>query len=287
MNKSLVLSGGGSKGAFQAGCLYHIIGRLGTKYYSYHGVSVGAINCAFLAQFYDDEAKEAAIKLRDLWLGLNNKDIYKRWSPFGRFHVLHKLGFYDSSPLRRLIENNISLERIRAVGKQVKIGLVSMTSGKYTTFDQTSDNFIDAVYASASFPVMFEPVKIGDEWWSDGGVKTINPTSVAIEMGATEIDAIVTSPAVRDKKFLSKLSILDIMNRSFDLYTEKIMSNDIERAIMYNKLADAGLVGVGKLKLNIIRPRFNLVEDIFDFSPAIIRDMFDIGYKDVKELYRK
>lgn len=265
------------------GCAYHLIGELGIKYDIFCGVSVGAINAAFLAQFYDDEQKEAVTKLRDLWLSLTDRSIYKRWQPFGRFHVLHKLGFYDNSPLRKIIEDNISLERIRAVGKQVKIGLVSMTSGKYTTFDQTSDNFIDAIFASASFPVMFEPVKIGDEWWSDGGIKSISPITVAIETGATKIDAVVTSPEFRDKKFISKLSIMDIMTRSFDLYTEKIMSNDIEKAIMHNRLAEAGITEARKLKLNIIRPRFNLAENIFDFSPAKLKQMFDTGYQDAKD----
>ncbi len=280
--RGLVLSGGGSKGAYATGALYHLLYDLQLDFQILTGVSVGAINAAFLAQFSNGQEQLAAQKLRDLWSKLDNKDVYKRWWPFGQYHALWKLGFFDSSPLHQLIQDNISLDKIRASGKHVSIGLVSLTSGKYKVFNQTDDHFIDAVIASASFPCLFEPVKIGDEFYTDGGVKTIAPIMTAIDLGATEICAIVTSPETRDKKFFHKLSIIDIMTRSFDLYTEKIMSNDIEKVQMYNKLAEKGVPGYNPVRLDIIRPQFNLIEDFLDFTPAKIQEMMQSGYSDVK-----
>ena len=280
--RAAVLSGGGSKGSWGAGCLYHLLHNLEINFDILCGVSVGAINAAFLAQFHPGQEKEAAQKLWDLWSQLENKSVYKRWFPFGRYHCLWKLGFYDSSPLRSLMEKYISLERIRATGKKVNVGLVSLTSGKYRVFDQSSDDFIDAVIASASFPVIFEPVKIGDEFFTDGGVKTITPITTAIDLGADEIHAIVTSPETRDKKFLKKLSIIDIMTRSFDLYTEKIMSNDLDKAVAYNRLAEAGIISTKSVKLHIIRPTINLVEDFLDFNPKKLQEMLQKGFQDAK-----
>lgn len=282
MERAVVLSGGGSKGAWAAGCLFHLLHDLHINFDILCGVSVGAINAAFLAQFHEGDEEEAAQKLWNLWSQIENKSVYKRWFPFGRYHCLWKLGFFDSSPLYQLIHDNISLERIRATGKQVNVGLVSLTSGKYTVFDQKSDDFIDAVIASASFPVIFEPVKIGDEYFTDGGVKTITPITTAIDLGAVNIHAIVTSPETRDKKFLKKLSIIDIMTRSFDLYTEKIMSNDIEKAIVYNRLAEAGIPSARSVKLNLIRPKNNLIEDFLNFNPIKIKEMMEKGYQDAK-----
>jgi NTE family protein len=280
--KAIVCSGGGVKNSYVAGSLYHLLHDLQLHFDILCGVSSGAINAAFLAQFHQGQEQEAAEKLWHLWTLLNNESIYKRWFPFGKYHCLWKLGFFDSSPLRRLIEDTISLEKIRSTGKKVGVGLVSLTSGKYKIFDQTSDDFIDAVIASASFPVIFEPVKIGDEFFMDGGVKVIAPITNAIDEGATEIYAIVTSPETRDKKFLKKLSIIDIMTRSFDLYTEKIMSNDIEKAIAHNKLAEKGIAGYQEVDLHIIRPKLNLIEDFLDFDPLKITEMLKTGYSDAK-----
>jgi NTE family protein len=278
----LVLGGGGSKSAFSVGCLQHLLGDLKTKYDLIIGVSSGAICAAFLSQFTYGQEKQSIDILSKLWLELNNEKIYTRWKPFGKYHVLWKRSFFDSTPLKKLIQSNISLDKIRSANRNVIVGAVSLSSGKYTNFDQSSDDFIDAVFASSSFPCLFSPVKIGDQLWLDGGIKSISPIHTAIDLGATEIDVIVTSPATRDKKFIENPNIIDIMKRSFDLFTEKIMSNDIEKAFIYNKLARAGISDKKEIKLNIIRPNFNLIEDMLDFTPYKIKEMIEEGYNCAK-----
>jgi len=219
------------------------------------------------------------------WKSLTIKSIYKSWDYWGRLSVLWRTSLYDSAPLVKLIKENISLDRIRASGKKVSVGTVSLTSGKYTIFNQDSDDFIDAVLASSAFPVIMSPVKIGTELWLDGGMKQITPLHTAIEMGATEIDVIITSPETRNKHFIPKPNIVDVIKRAFDLSTDKIMSNDLEKAIMYNKMAEAMLINKKVVKLNIIRPDLNLIEDSFDFDPIKIGKMIELGYEDTKKKY--
>jgi len=278
--RALILGGGGSKGSWAVGVLRHLLGDLEKKYDLVVGVSSGAINASFLSQYPLGQEKLAINTLSDMWLSLNNSIIYKKWKPFGKLHIAWKLGFFDSTPMKLLLQNSISVQKIRDANRHVIVGAVSFTTGKYSNFDQSSDDFISAVGASASFPILFEPVKIGDQLWGDGGIKSISPIHTAIDFGATEIDAIVTSPETRDKKFMLKPNIIDILKRSFDLYTEKIMSNDIEKALIYNQLAKSGLTNKKEIKLNIIRPKFNLIEDLLDFSPSKIKTMMDIGYRD-------
>lgn len=283
--KALVLSGGGSKGAYQTGALKYIIGELNTTYDILCGVSVGAINVAFLSMFKAGEEQDAIQLLHDLWLGLDTTKIYKRWFPFGRWHALWNKSFYDSSPLDKLLRGHLSLEKIRASGKEVSIGTVSLSSGKYTIFDQRSDYFIDAVIASASFPAMLTPVKFLGQLWADGGVKEISPIKRAVDMGADEIDVIITSPQTRVKRFIENPTTVDILKRSLDLSTDKIMANDIEKVHMHNKLAEAGFSDYKYVKLNILRPDYNLIEDLLDFSPEKIREMMEKGYTDAKYKY--
>lgn len=278
--RALVLSGGGSKGSYQAGALKHILGEKRINYDALCGVSVGAINVAFLAMFKPGQETESSKQIADMWSTLDNSKIYKRWFPFGRWHAIWKKSFFDSSPLHNLLKEGISLDRIRDSGKHVNVGTVSLSSGKYTIFDQTSDHFIDAVIASASFPGMLTPVEFLGQLWTDGGVKEISPIKKAVELGADIIDVIITNPVVRTKKFIENPTTVDILKRSIDLSTDKIMANDIEKVEMYNKLAENLLTHKKFVKLNIIRPENNLIEDLLDFRPEKIREMMEKGYQD-------
>lgn len=283
--RALVLSGGGSKGAYQAGALKYILGELNIVYDVFCGVSVGAINCAYLSMFHSGEEKSASDLLADLWSKLDNSKIYKRWFPFGSWHALWNKSFFDSSPLYNLLKNGIDLDKIRLNGKKVCVGTVSLSSGKYTIFDQSSDHFIEAVIASASFPGMLTPVKFLGQLWTDGGIKEISPIKKAMEMGADEIDVIITSPQTRVKHFIKNPTTVDILKRSIDLSTDKIMANDIEKVQMHNRLAEAGLADYKYVKLNILRPDYNLIEDLLDFRPEKIKEMMEKGYADAKSKY--
>lgn len=278
--RAVVLSGGGSKGAWMTGVLQHLLGDKQIKYDILCGVSVGAIIAAFIAQFPIGNEFEASSKLYEMWRGMDNSKVYKRRFPFGKFHALFNDSFFDSSPLRKLLNENINIDLIRSSGKKVNVGTVSLSTGKYTIFDETSDHFINAVLASASFPGMLESVKFLDQLWTDGGIKELSPLKQAIELGATEIDVIITSPENRIKRFSEKPNTIDVLKRAMDLSTDKIMANDIEKVEMHNKLAAAGIGNKKHVKLNIYRPKYNLIEDLLDFSPNKIKIMLENGYKD-------
>jgi NTE family protein len=281
----LVLSGGGSKGAYQVGALRHILGELNVVYDAFCGVSVGAINCAFLSMFGYGEEQSSIIQLENLWNQIDTSKIYKRWFPFGRWHALWNKSFFDSSPMQNMLREGLSLDKIRASGKKINVGTVSLSSGKYTIFDQASDYFIDAVIASASFPGMLTPIKFLGQLWTDGGVKEISPIQKAVEMGADVIDVIITSPQTRIVKFVENPTTVEILKRSIDLSTDKIMANDIEKVHLHNKLAEAGLLDRKVVKLNILRPDYNLIEDLLDFRPEKIKEMMEKGYADAKYKY--
>lgn len=280
-----MLSGGGSKGAYQVGALKYILGEQGVVYDAFCGVSVGAINCAFLSMFQAGEEQQSISVLADMWSQLDTPKVYKRWFPFGRWHALWNKSFFDSSPLHKLLKERLSLDKIRSSGRPVSVGTVSLSSGKYTIFDQKSDHFIEAVIASASFPGMLTPVKFLGQLWTDGGVKEISPIKKAVELGADIIDVIITSPQTRVKRFIESPTTVEILKRSIDLSTDKIMANDIEKIEMHNILALAGLEDRKYVKINILRPDYNLIEDLLDFRPEKIKEMMEKGYADAKYKY--
>src|ERR1700704_494868 len=79
----LVLTGGGARGAYQAGVLLGIA-EMTPKGVSpfpvITGVSAGSINAAFLA-CTDKNFHECAHDLWDMWYGLTSNDIFKQRTP--------------------------------------------------------------------------------------------------------------------------------------------------------------------------------------------------------------
>ena len=282
--KALIHSGGASKGAYGCGVISYLMGELQTDYQLYCGNSVGAINTAFLAQFPVGQEIEAATQMKNWWLKLDDEKIYTRWKPFGRLHSIWKQSVYDSTPLQKLVRENISLDKIRFSGKKISVGAVSISSGKYITFDQDDDDFVSAVLASSAFPGLLAPIKMKDQWFMDAGVQELSPIRTAIEMGATEIDVITSSPEIRIKKFIEKPGLIDILKRIVDLFTDKILENDIERALMYNKLAMVGATDKKPVEIRIFRPHNSLLEDTLNFDPQKIAEMIETGYEDAKRI---
>jgi len=283
--KALVIGGGSEKSAHSVGAVRYLIGDLDIHYDCLCGVSAGAINVAFIAQYTSNQNKEAANKLSELWGQLTNSHIYKDWFPFRGWHSLWRKSFYNSAPLMDLIKSTVSLEKIRASGKKVAVGAVSISSGKYTVFTQDDDDFIEAVVASASFPGFFCPIKMRGEYFIDGGAKQHTPIQMALDFGVDEIDVLMTSPEIRLKHFIEEPNTADIIKRALDLSSDKIMSNDLDKLKMYNRLAEAGVSERKVIKTNVIRPQYNLTDDLLDFNPIKIAKMMDIGYEDAKRLY--
>lgn len=74
MCRILSMSGGGSKGAYEAGALHSIFHTEGVdvKYDVVSGVSVGAINSASMALFAKGDEAALGDFLLDMWMNLTN-----------------------------------------------------------------------------------------------------------------------------------------------------------------------------------------------------------------------
>ena len=284
--KALVLSGGGAKGCFQAAALRYIMGELKISYDILTGISVGAINSSFLSMFSKEQNDEAINKLLDFWMNLDNHQVYKKWFPFRELHALWLSSLYNSDPLIDLIKSKIDLNKIRSSGKQIAVGAVSLTTGKYKTFTQNDDNFVDGILASSSFPAGLKPIKINNELYTDGGVKHITALNEAIQMGADEIDIILCSPEIPSATYNENSNALKLALRAIDLMTDEIIDSDLKILLMYNKIVALD-PNCGKriIKINIIRPDIDLTDDSLDFSPDKIKEMMDIGYQMAKSKY--
>lgn len=288
MNKkrALVLSGGGSKGAFQVGVLKHLIGELNNQYDIYSGISVGALNASFLSQFPKGKEKEALENLVNIWNKINKGNIYHNHRPFGKLEALWKSSVYDSSPLKDFVYNNLDPVKVKESGNELRISACSLLTGNLQVWNEKDTDVIrDVVLASSSFPVMFNPIKINDDLFTDAGVKDIAPLSTAIDAGAEIIDIIITSPSGSQHWKTKRKNSLKVLLRSVDLMSDEILANDLIKLEKINKKVILGTADsrYKYIEYNLYKPELLLTDNSLDFDRKLLDKMMEIGYKTATE----
>ena len=192
-----MLSGGGARGAYQVGVLKRLTEQ-GARWDLIAGVSVGAINAAHMAHFGVQTQRAGALTLEAFWRRIaGNKSIYTGWT-MGALALLWQGAMYDTAPLRALLDGAMSEEVIRRSGVKLRLGAVSLKTGRYRTITERDERLADWVMANAAFPVAFRPSYIDGDLWVDGGVRNVTPILDAVKAGATEIDVVMTSPVRGD-----------------------------------------------------------------------------------------
>jgi len=282
--KVLVLGGGGSKGAYQAGAIDYLLGEQGFRYRGIFGVSVGAINGLHLSQYKDFEAAQATEQLLTFWRGISTDQVYKDWF-LGKIRGLCKPSFYDSRPLKKYLSEHFSIEKFKNSGKAFGVGAVSMDTGEYRLFTEDYEDILNAVLASAAYPVMFLTVPLENQQWSDGGIRSVTPLKAAFDYGATEMHVIMCTPANRTFSAKDKPNAIDNLSRMMDIMLEEIIETDLKLALAYNKLAKHGLIpGKRHAKIRVIRPEKSLPGSSLDFDHHI-EEKIKIGYEDAKRVF--
>lgn len=279
--RALVLSGGGCKGAYEAGAVRHLMGDLGLEYSLVCGVSVGALNGAVLCGHSPGRERVASDALDSLWSSTGNSSVYRRWFPFGKLSGLWKGSMLDSSPLHKMARSTLDPQAIRTSGRALRVGATSLNTGKYRLFDESYHDVVGAVLASSAFPSMLLPVELDGELWTDGGIREVTPLKAAVEAGATDVDVVMTFPPFTPPGFPSSPSAVDVALRSIEIMSDSIVENDLGRALAYNRYAESGLMpGRRSVNIRVIRPSNVLTADPLDFSPRLIESMWFRGYSD-------
>ena len=195
--RAIVLSGGGSKGAYQMG-VWAALKKLNIHYDIVTGTSVGALNAALMVQktFY---------KGLFFWYNLNSKMIFNEdlkqdyHTKEGKKDILK---WYAKGVLNGGIEVKGLEDTIRQVIQPKKV-LKSNVDMGIVTFnmktlkpkivkkkDLNENNLCDYLLASASCFPAFKMKTIEEENYIDGGIYDNLPINLAIDLGATEVIAI-------------------------------------------------------------------------------------------------
>ena len=210
----LVLSGGGSKGAYEVGA-FIALKKLHKKVDIVTGTSIGAINGMFIAQ------RDLRGALR-LWNSISFKKLYDENEftvleddKLSKIYAEYAKGFINDGGLdiykmKVIFDKMFKPKRFFSSG--INYGIVTYNLSKYRPVikmkkDLTKDNLKDYVLASASCYPAFRPYPIDGDLYIDGGYYDNIPINLAIDMGADEVIAIDLR-AVGFKKNIKDKSVL-------------------------------------------------------------------------------
>ena len=178
---ALILSGGGAKGAWEAGAAAALIER-GLPVSLVAGSSAGALNAAMLVDGRLD-------RLQALWRSVSSDRVYAL-RPSVVFAgllpgwvtllVLDAAGsLLDPGPLRELIADTLDFERIRASPRRLLVITTDLARRTARVFDNTSVS-VEALMAAAAVPGAFPPVRVDGTLLVDGGLTGRAPVLEAL-----------------------------------------------------------------------------------------------------------
>jgi NTE family protein len=229
---ALVLSGGGAKGAYEAGVALGLATR-GVPIRLAAGSSVGALNAAAIADGRLD-------RLEALWRGVTREQVYAlRPGVFfagllpGWLTLLALDGsssLLDPQPLRDLIAGAVDLDRIRASPVALRVVTTDLEHRVARVFDNRSVS-VDALLAAAAVPGMFPPVRLGGRMLVDGGLVARAPVLEALEGGVPLARVIVVVSYATDERAPRRLTtVRRVLEEAFETSMVHQIRRDVELA---------------------------------------------------------
>lgn len=192
---AITCSGGGNRGAAQAGALVTLL-EAGVTPDLLVGSSVGAVNAAYLA---GEPTVAQARRLVEVWRNLRGDDIFPISAPNLLAGLVRKSDHLCSSDgLRKLLELHLCFDRIEDAAIGLVVVATDLASGQERRLDRGP--VVPAVLASAAIPGVFAPVHWGNELLVDGGVVANVPLGAAVAAGADEVWVLDSGQLCADRR---------------------------------------------------------------------------------------
>lgn len=240
---ALILSGGGAKGAWEAGVAAALI-ESGLPLRLVAGSSAGALNAAMVADGRLD-------RLQQLWRTVTREQVYTLRPSVVMAGLLPGVltllaldragSLLDPAPLRALITEAIDLERIRA--SRVELLVVATDLARYDkrAFDNRTVS-VDALMAAAAVPGAFPPVRVDGAPLVDGGLTGRAPVLEALALGRPIGRAIVVMSYAPDEDASAPTTLRRTLEESLELVMIHAIRRDVELARLRHPEVDVQLL---------------------------------------------
>ncbi len=241
--RALVISGGGSKGAFAGGVAQYLLEESKHNYDIFIGTSTGSLLISHLAL-------QKIEKIKQIYTSVNQDDIFSNcpfvshkkqgvetiginhFNVFKNFYKGRKT-FGESYNLLRLIKKAITEEEFINLKKGSKdivvtVSNLSLNQTEYKSInDFTYDEFCEWIWISCNYtPFMSLAQKNGCEY-ADGGLGSMVPIEEAIKRGATTIDAIILQTEVTHINRMPSKNAFSLLTNMFAFMLDRIEHQNI------------------------------------------------------------
>ena len=241
----IALSGGGTRGIVHVGAL-KALEENGIFPSIVSGTSAGSIVGAMYANGYSPAEILSISSERSLiWM----------------FSLrLPTKGFVRHTFLRKLLKRYIPADNFEELKRPLYVAITNLNTGKVEVIN--SGPLHDVIIASASIPVLYEPIRIGENWYSDGGLLMNLPVS-PIRPEAKFIIAVNLVPR-KELTHGDVTTISGVANRSFNLAS----INTIQPELQYCDI--------------IIEPESLYHVSRFSFNN--VKQMYETGYEETMKM---
>jgi predicted patatin/cPLA2 family phospholipase len=243
MKKALVISGGGSKGAFAGGVAEYLIREQKKEYDLFLGTSTGSLMVSHLALGKLDELKKLYTSVKQEHVFSNNPFKIKNVNGARVVSIRHRSTlwnflngrktFGESKSLRKLIRENITEEmfqQIKGGNKEVVVTVSNLTTSQveYKSLKDCSyTDFSDWIWASCNYVPFMSLLEKNNCQYADGGFGCLVPIREAILRGAKEIDAIILETEIKQINNLPAKNPFSLLFNVFDFMLEHVERHNI------------------------------------------------------------
>lgn len=242
--KALVISGGGSKGAFAGGVAQYLIEELKHDYHLYIGTSTGSLLVSHLAL-------HKIKKIKEVYTNVTNESIFDV-CPFivkqkhgsqniaiNHFNVVMNFlrgskTFGESHNLRKLINNTLTEAEFLFLKQSYKnvvvtVSNLSLNQVEYKSLKEFEyEEFIDWIWISCNYTPFMTLVKKDGCEYADGGLGNMVPIEEAISRGATEVDAIILQTEVHQFNRMPSKNAFSLLTNMFAFMLDRIEAQNIK-----------------------------------------------------------
>ena len=268
---ALVLSGGGAKGAYEAGVAAVFVER-GVPIRLVAGSSAGALNAAMIAD-------GRVARLEALWRGLTRNRVYSL-RPSVLFAgllpgwltllTLDRAGsLFDPDPLRELIDASVDLDRIRASPVRLLVVTTDLARREQRLFDNRTLTR-EALMAAAAVPGAFPAVEVDGALLVDGGLTGRAPVLEALAAEAGVERAVVVMSYAPDERGNPPTTMRRAVEEAFEMGMIHQIQRDVELARLK----------FPAVELHVLTPSAPLGLRPLDFEPTAIARALERGRAD-------
>lgn len=288
--KALVISGGGSKGAFAGGVAQYLLKKQQKEYDIFIGTSTGSLLVSHLALGQLPALKKLYTNVNQRSIFSNNPFTIKKVHGEKVISINHlntlwnflngRKTFGESKNLKKLIRKNITEEMFLNIiknEKEVVVTVSNLSTNKieYKTLQEcTYTDFCDWIWASCNYVPFMSLLEKNGCQYADGGFGCLVPIREAIKRGAKEVDAIILETEVTQINRLKSKNSFSLLFDVFDFMLEHVERHNITIGKLYAKQHD--------VKLNLYYTPTVLTTNSLIFDKELMHKWWKSGYKHAK-----